>query len=118
MRMSNKAPQVNEKTVSEIRNCAVSFAGKLDSGELLAGTPSVIDSATPSPQTITISSVNINTEALTINGESVPAGEAVQFTVAGGTANTVYTLQASCGTDSSPAQALYGSLDLEVTPDS
>lgn len=113
------APEIQEKTVSEVRNVAVSFSGKLDSGELLTGTPvlSVIDPSV-SPEDITLSNPIVNTAILTINGVSVPIGEAVQFKVTGGTvANTPYTLGINCGTDATPAQTLYGRVILEVIAD-
>jgi len=107
---TNTAPQVNRKTVAEVRNCAVSFANKLDPGELLTGTPTV----TSTPSGPTISGAAVNTAAKTINGVSVPIGMAVQFKVTGGTVDTDYILKAACGTTSSPAQTLEGFMQLEV----
>ena len=109
------APQRNTKTVSEVRNVAVSFSGKLDSGELLTGTPVITEST--SPQALTFSSIAISTTALTINDISTPIGEAIQFSVTGGVANAVYTIKIVCGTDSTPAQTLYGTLTLRVRDD-
>ncbi len=107
------APQVQQKAASEVRNVAVSFAGKLDDGELLTGTPTV----TVSPTGPTIASESVSAEALTINGESVAAGAAVQFRVSGGTAGVTYTITVSCATDASPAQTLRGKVTLEVVAD-
>jgi len=115
--MGNKAPQINEKTANEARNGAISFSGKLDSGELLTGTPTVVDCSPPSPETLVFTSIAVNTAILTINGESVPIGEAVQFKVTGGVAGIKYTIKATCGTDSTPAQTLIGSVTMRVTPD-
>jgi len=113
------APEIQEKSVSEVRNVAVSFSGKLDSGELLTGTPvlSVI-SPSVSPEDITLSNPIVNTAALTISGVSTPIGEAVQFKVTGGTvANSPYILGVSCGTDATPAQTLYGRVTLQLITD-
>lgn len=115
--MGNKAPQINEKTVSEDRNCSISFAGKLDSGELLTGTPVITDCGAPSPEVLTFSNEAVNTAELTINGVTVPIGEAVQFKVIGGVANAKYTIKAQCGTDATPAQTLIGSVELRVKAD-
>ena len=113
------APQRQEKTVSEVRNIAVSFSGKLDDGELLTGTPNLaISSPSVSPEDMTLSNPIVNTSILTINGVSVPIGEAVQFKVTGGTvANSPYTIQINCGTDASVAQTLYGSVILTIISD-
>jgi len=112
------APQRNTKTVSEVRNIAVSFSGKLDSGELLTGTPTVIEVDAASPQALTFSSIAINTAALDINDISTPIGEAVQLSMSGGVANAVYVIQIVCSTDATPAQTLYGSITLRVRADS
>lgn len=114
----SQAPQRNTKTVSEVRNIAVSFSGKLDDGELLTGTPTVIEVNPSSPQALTFSNIAINTSILTINDISTPTGEAVQCSVSGGVANAAYTIKVSCGTDSTPAQTLYGTITLRVRADS
>ena len=108
------APQRNDKTVSEVRNVAVSFSGKLDSGELLTGTPTVTEVEPSSPQALTFASIAVSTAILTINNISTPVGEAVQFSVSGGVANAVYLIEVACGTDSTPAQTLYGTITLRV----
>jgi hypothetical protein len=113
------APQQQSKTVSEIRNVAVSFSGKLDTGELLTGSPTItISDPSVSPEDMTISNGIVSTGDLTINGVTVPTGEAVQFKVTGGTvANSPYTIQISCGTDATPAQTLYGGIVLIIEAD-
>lgn len=113
------APQRQEKTVSEVRNVSVSFAARLDSGELLTGTPSLaILSPSVSPEDMTLSDEIVNTSALSVNGISAGVGEAVQFKITGGTvANSPYTIQITCGTDATPAQTLYGSIILTIITD-
>ncbi len=106
----SRAPQVYTKHPSEVRNCAVSLANVLDSGETLTGTPTV--SATPSGLTFSNAQVSVGT--LTINGVSVAAGKAVQFRVSGGTSGVRYNVEVTCGTTSSPAQTLVVELDLLV----
>ena len=108
------APQRPSKTASEVRNVAVSFVGKLDSGELLTGSPTVAESTGD----LAIANVAVSTAALTINGASVAAGAAVQFSVSGGTAGTTYVITIACGTDSTPAQTLRGAIYLPVVADS
>lgn len=111
------APQIQTKKVSEVRNVAVSFSGKLDDGELLTGTPVVTDANSPSPAELTFSNEAVNTSAKTINGISVPIGEAVQFKVAGGTAGKTYNINIVVTTDATPAQTLYGKVRLRVLAD-
>lgn len=115
--MSNKAPQINEMSVSEERIVSVSFSGKLSAGELLTGTPVVTDCDPQSPEHLTFSNQAVNVAALTINGESVPIGEAVQFKVTGVVANTKYTIKISCATTSTPAEALIGVITLRGIAD-
>ena len=106
--MSHTAPQRPDVAAGETRNFAVSFAGKLDTGELLTGTPTVVDNAPNSPEDLTISNIGVNTSALTIDGESVAIGEAVQFAVSGFVSGTTYKLKITVSTDSTPAQSLIG----------
>ena len=108
------APQRNTKTVSEVRNSAVSFSGKLDDGELLTGTPTVTEVNPSSPQALTFVSVAVSTKILTINDIATPVGEAVQYSVSGGVADAVYTILIACNTDSTPAQSLEGTVTLRV----
>ena len=108
------ADQIQCKTVTEVRNVAVSFVGKLDSGELLTGSPTV----TVVGGGLTVASEQVNTVALTIDGVSVGIGQAVQFSVSGGTAGTTYTVRIECGTDASPAQTLIVNICLAVVVDS
>lgn len=107
------APQIGTKKASEVRNAAVDFSGKLDSGESLTGTPTV----TATPSGLTFANVAVSTGTLTINGSSVAAGKAVQFKVTGGTSYLMYDVSVSCGTNSTPAQTLYACLQLMVEPD-
>ncbi len=109
---ANTAQQIQCKTASEVRVAAVSFQGKLDSGELLTGTPTVVEVTTTD---LTLANKAVNTAALTIDGVSNAIGEAVQFSIAGGTAGTAYTINIQVGTDSTPAQTLEVNVTLEVT---
>ena len=112
----SQAPQIHEKKVSAARNIAVSFSGKLDVGELLTGTPTIVEVTTTD---LTLSDKVVSTAILTINGVSVPINEAVQFHVeAGGTAGTQYKILITVGTDSTPAQTLVGVVLVDVVADS
>lgn len=104
------ANELRSKTEDEVRNGAVDFQGRLDSGEVLTGTPTV----TASPAGLTFSSVQVNGSSLVVNGVTVSAGEGVQFRVSGGTAGTTYTITVECTTDASPAQTLREYLSLKV----
>lgn len=100
---STFAPQVRTMHTGETRAIAVSFLGKLDSGELLTGTPTVAEETTTD---LTLASKALNTAPLTIVDDSVVASQAVQFTVTGGTTGVEYTVKITVGTDASPAQTL------------
>ena len=115
--MGNRAPQIQSKAAGETRNVAISFAGMLDSGELLTGTPTIVQlSKSPSSaDDLTITNQVVSAAILTINGASVAIGAAVQCTVSGGTADAAYVIKATCGTDASPAQTLEGECKLLVT---
>lgn len=101
--------EIWSKGASEVRNAAISFAGKLDSGELLSGSPTV--SATTG---ITIASADKNATTITIDGESVIANKAVTFRVSGGTAGSSYTITTTCATDASVPQTLICTVRLLV----
>jgi len=114
------APQRPYKSISGIRNVAISFSDMLDVGELLTGTPIVTEvSSSASPNTdLTISNKVISTASLTINDVVVPIAEAVQFSITGGlVANSPYSITVSIGTDSTPTQTLIGTVVLTVIDD-
>lgn len=96
-----RAPQRYTKADSEVINVAVDVRGLLDDGELATGTPTIVEVTTSD---LTIANKAVSSTALTILGESVAAGEAIQCKVSGGTANTSYTIRITFGTDSDPAQ--------------
>lgn len=97
-----QAPQVQSKHPSETKTAGVSFVNLLESGESLTGTPTV----SSAPTGLTISNVQKNSGAVTINGVSVAANKAVLFSVAGGSSGVQYELEVTCGTTGSPAQTL------------
>ncbi len=114
--MSITAKQIPCTSPNEVRLVAVDFQGKLDSGELLTGTPVVTEVSTSD---LTLANKAISTGALTIDGITVAIAEAVQFSVTGGTvANSPYTIKVSIGTDSTPAQTLLALLKLAVVAES
>jgi len=73
----------------------VDLRGKLDTGETLTGAPTVAEVTTTH---LTLSNKIVNVAVVSINGQTVGIGLAVQFKVAGGTAGTVYTINIRCGT--------------------
>lgn len=95
-----RTTQIPTKHPSETRTGGVSFVNLLESGESLSGTPTV--SSTPTG--LTISNIQKNSTAVTINGVSVAANKAVLFSVAAGESGVTYELQVQCSTDGSPAQ--------------
>lgn len=97
------------KGASEVRNAAISFVGKLDTDELLTGTPTV--TATTG---ITIASASRNSTTMTIDGGTALASQAVTFRVSGGTAGSRYTITATCGTDAALPQTLIATVGVLV----
>ena len=108
----NTAKERLTAVVGETRLFSVSFDGKLDSGELLTGTPTVVEVTTSD---LTISNKAVNVAALSINHETVAIGKAVQFKVSGQlAASSPYTILITCGTDSDPAQTVKGRVVFKV----
>lgn len=106
------AEQVCYAAVGSTRLVSVSFAGQLDSGESLTGTPTVAEVTTSD---LSLTNKVVSTAALTINDLSVAAGAAVQFLVSGQlAANSPYTIQITVGTDATPAQTLIGKVELRA----
>lgn len=112
--MSHTAIEVPDKAVTEVLNAAVSFSGKLEAGESLTGTPTVVEETTSD---LTLSSKSVSVAIINISGIDTPIGEAVQFSVQGGVAGTLYTVNISCTTDASPAQTLRGKVTFNVEAD-
>jgi hypothetical protein len=110
--MPTSAPQVHEISTSETRNVAVDLAGKLDSGELLSGTPTVVEVETSE---LVLGSKVVNTAELTINGRTVAVGEAVQFTcdASSATQGQARYIDITCDTDAS--QTVHVRIRLQIT---
>lgn len=108
------APQRPAVGKGETRAPRISFEGRLSAGELLTGTPSVVEIGTAD---LTVSNVAVNTAALTIDGQAVAVGQAVQCLVTGFDGKTLYKLRVTCGTDSTPAQQLQGIIEIPSVPD-
>lgn len=99
--MPETALQLNNIGLDEERNVAVDFTGKLDTSELLTGTPTVTEVDTTH---FTISTIAINTAAVEINGVTVAIGNAVQFKIVPGGSTlkgTVYSFDIEVNTDGS-----------------
>lgn len=81
---------------------SIDFGEWLDSGELLTGTPTVVELSTSD---LTLTNKAVNTAALTILGNTVAIGEAVQFSVSGQLASVgTYIIQITATTDATPAR--------------
>ena len=107
-------PEILEKKVGEARNAAISFVNLLDVGELLTGTPTIVEVTTTD---LVLSNKAVSTAELTINGKKVPTGEAVQFKVTTGLANVSYKIRITVLTDATPAQTLIITVRLRVKAD-
>jgi hypothetical protein len=97
-----ESPDRPHAATGETNNISVDFTDVLDSGELLTGTPTIVEQDTSD---LTITNVAVNTAALTINSRTVAIGMAIQGAVSGQTTtNSPYTLTVTASTDSTPAQ--------------
>jgi len=109
--LSADAPQIHSKRTGETRLVSVDYTDKLDAGELLTGTPTIVEVTTSD---LTLANKVVNTAALTIRNRTVIIGQAVQFSVAGGQDGAAYTIQITVTTDSSPAQTLVDQIRLNA----
>jgi len=97
-------PQTFVISVGDTETVAVNFTDHLDSGELLTGTPTVVE-VTTSDLTLGSKAVNTATYVESQSGDTVAIGAAVQFSVSGGTAaNSPYKIRVTCSTDATPAR--------------
>ncbi len=91
---TNTAPQRPVMVEGEIRAVSMSFVGKLDTSDLLTGTP-VVTSVPTGP---TFTSPQVSTQVLVINSKKVGVGRAVQFTLSDVTAGQEYIITVTCDT--------------------
>jgi hypothetical protein len=98
------------KEAGETRNCLVSFADLLDSDNSVNETISSITSVAATG--LTISSSAVTTVARIIRGIEVAAGKAIQFTVAGGSNGTSYSI--TCTVVTSGSQTVVRKVTLTV----
>ena len=118
------APQHRQKAKSAAYVGRVNCSKPLGSGKSLVGTPTVeewdVDAQEAvDPQNLTLTSPSISTEAETIDGQSVPAGQAIKFHIGtGGTVGTTYAIRVKCNDDTSPTpRTIVGRVYLEIVPD-
>jgi len=92
-------------SVGATRMVRIDCTDDLDDGASFTGTPTVAEQTT-SDLTIANEAVNTSTYSCSASKETVAIGKAIEFTVAGGSAGTEYTVRVTCGTDSTPAETL------------
>lgn len=108
--MRSTAREIREITTDEVRLVSVSFAGKLDTGETLTGTPTVTAEAGSG---LTLASKVVNTGTITVNNRTCAAGEAIQFKVTATAGNAgEWDIDISCGTTA--GQTVFGRVTVEV----
>lgn len=94
------AQQLNRKAAGATDMISVDLSNNLDTGETLS-------SASVSADDLTLGPASVNASVITIGGNSVPVGQALQFTCAGGTAGNDYTITVTYSTSA-------GRADLEL----
>lgn len=88
-------------SAGDVDMVAIDCQDWLDSGELLTGTPTIVEVTTTA---LTLANKAVSTAALTINGRSSAIGQAVQFKVSGQVAGVTYRIRVTVGTNSTPAR--------------
>jgi hypothetical protein len=110
--MPTIAIQRGEMSAGAARNVAIDFTDKLDTGELLTGTPTITEVTTSD---LTLSNKAVSTASLTILGETVAIGKAVQFKVSAGSGLLgQYTVRITVSTDATPAQTFVDDYVLDI----
>ena len=110
--MPLKSNYVGEMSAGETRAFAVNYTDKLESGELLTGTPTIVEVTTSD---LTLANKAVSTGSLTILGDTVATGAAVQWTVAAGSGlSGEYTIRVTVGTDATPAQTFVDDYTVEI----
>jgi hypothetical protein len=99
MSLENTAQPTLYKTPAAKRNVTVSFVNELEDGDLLTGTPTI--TVSPSGPTLSAAIVNTASKHIEIPDKEhwAKPGQAVQFSVAGGTAAVTYTISVQCNTE-------------------
>ena len=111
----NLSPQRHTISRGETVNVAVSMIGLLDPGELLTGTPTVLEVTTSD---LTLGSKVVNTTAITVNDVLNIVGQVVRFTAAPiSTALGSYVVTITCGTNATPPQTRKANIKLTVVAD-
>ncbi len=106
------APEEPVLAVGETNNMSVSLADVLDEGELLTGTPTIVEITTTD---LTFANQRVNTEVLIMGDHIVAIGKAVQFKMSGQlVANSPYTVKITVSTDADPAQIKVRGIDFTV----
>ena len=95
-------------SVGDVEQGAVSFADVLDASETLTGTPVVTEVGTTD---LTLGDKAVSIAVLTILGVSVAAAEAVQFSVSGQKAGTLYTISVTASTTASRTLVRYAEME-------
>lgn len=96
-------PQRYEISAGDTETVSVNFTDHLDAGELLSGSPTVVE-VTTTDLTLGNKAVNSATYVESHTGDTVAIGAAVQFSVSGGTAYTTYRIRVTVNTDATPAR--------------
>lgn len=94
-------PQIYYKAPSEVRGVIVDMRGVLRQGEILTGSPTVTFTGP------TIASAAVTTAVQLVNGQSVPAGCGVTFTISAGSDGNDYIGSIACGTSASQTVYTY-----------
>ena len=92
-------------SVGSTRVVRLNCTNDLDDGASLTGTPTVAE-VTTSVLTLGSKTVNAATYSDSETGKTVAIGKGIVFTATGGVAGTSYTVRATCGTNSTPAETL------------
>ena len=104
--------QIPTVSVGDTEVGFIDLQDQLDAGELLTGTPTVVEQTTSD---LTIANVEVTTAAETILNRAVAIGKAIQFRVSGFQSGVTYRLRCTVTTDTTPSRTLVRDVTLEVS---
>ena len=101
--MTVKLAQIPVISEGDTEVGVVDFTDKLDSSELLTGTPTVVESGTSA---LTLGNKQVNAATVVTEWATVAIGKAVLFSVSGQFPGVIYELIVTASTDATIARTL------------
>ena len=106
--MAVKLAEISIVSAGDVELGGVNYTAWLDPGELLTGSPTVVELT---PTGLTIDNKSVNAVEVNVLDEAVAIGKAVLFRVAGQVAGKVYTIRITVSTNSTPSRTIVRDLE-------